>query len=321
MQATLIYNKTAGQTNALTPDDLLDALREAGYEPVYRPTETMADLDTALDGVTGLVVSAGGDGTAKAVATRLIHNQHAAMVILPMGTANNLTYTLRMEGTPLEILARMRRPKKVKFDLGHVVAPWGEDYFIEGAGLGFFAEVLATYRPEDGKSVTRSVQSLVEVLRKGYGQQTTLRLPETAVSTEFLLVEVLNARAVGPRLKFAPDADPTDGLLHVVCIDGSKRESYFRYLRSMLTEEMEELPSVSTYAVPWLEIDWQGFPFHVDDYVRPQDFDFREADDDVLVRYYPDVPVEATIRIEVLPSALNIWLPQDDAEKETTHED
>lgn len=320
MKATLIYNESAGQSKSLTCDELLEALHEAGYEPVYKETKSPDDLDKILDGIEGLVVSSGGDGTAKAVAMRLIDNQAAAMTILPMGTANNLTHTLGIKGTPLEIIKRLRQPEKHQFDMGHITAPWGEDYFIEGAGFGFFAQVLATYQPEDGKSITRSAESLVEVLREGYGQRTTIHFPNEAISTEFLLVEILNAHAVGPRLKFAPNADPTDGLLHVVCIDGEKRESYFRYLRCLLTEDMAELPSVAVYAVPKLEIEWNGFPFHVDDYVRPADFDYRKEDDSLALRAYPDVPESATIQVEVLPGVLNIWLPQPQDGEEYAHE-
>ena len=320
MKATLIYNESAGPLKSLSPEQLQDALKEAGYRPVYKATTCVEDLDAILEDATGLVVSAGGDGTAKAIATRLLGNQSAALTILPMGTANNLIRTLQVEGTPLEIIQRLRQPEKHQFDVGHVIAPWGEDYFIEGAGLGFFAEVLATYEPENGKSITRSVQALVEVLREGYGQSTTIRLAGEEVSTEFLLVEILNTHSVGPRLKFAPDADPTDGLLNVVCIDGNKREGYFRYLRGLLQEEMAELPSVAVYKVPELEIVWKGFPFHVDDYVRPSDFDFRPQDQSLPLRQYPHSAEENTIRIKVLPQALNLWLPHRQDGKGYDHE-
>ncbi|MBK8905203.1 MAG: diacylglycerol kinase family lipid kinase [Anaerolineaceae bacterium] len=322
MKATLIYNTGAGQANSLTPEDILEGLKNAGFSPVYLATKNEDDLDEILHGIDGLVVSAGGDGTAKAVATRLVGNPDAAMTILPMGTANNLNATLGVEGTPLEIIERLRNPQKHRFDLGHVSAPWGDDYFMEGAGLGFFAEVLARYEPEKGKSVTRSVKSLVEVLTQGYGQRTTVHLPQQDVTCEFLLVEILNAHAVGPRLKFAPDADPTDGLLHVVCIDGEKREGYFSYLRGLLTEEMVELPSVSVYRVPELSIEWHGFPFHIDDYVQPKGFNFRRENQEEaanLIRMFPDVPEEATIHVKVLPQALNIWLPEQLEGKEYSH--
>ncbi len=312
MKATLIYNTAAGQTSSLTPDDILGALHNAGFDPVYQATTEEADLDEVLQSIEGLVVSAGGDGTAKAVATRLVGNPSAALTILPLGTANNLIATLGVEGTPLEIIERLRHPEKHRFDLGHVSAPWGEDYFMEGAGFGFFAEVLARYEPEKGKSVTRSVRSLVEALAQGYGQHTTIHLPQADVSCEFLLVEILNAHAIGPRLKFAPDADPTDGLLHVVCIDGEKREGYFSYLRGLLMEEIVDLPSVSVYKVPELSIEWRGFPFHIDDYVQPKGFDFRRAgqEEAAYLQMVPDVPEAAMIHIKVLPQALNLWLPR-----------
>lgn len=311
MQATLIYNENAGSTHAISSDELQVALEEAGYTPVYRATRCVDDLDAILDGVEGLVVSAGGDGTAKAVAMRLIDNQQAALAVLPMGTANNLSRTLGISGTPLEIIARLAAPKKHRIDLGRVEAPWGVDYFIEGAGLGFFAQALALYDPSKGKSITRSIRSLVDVFRDGYGQRTTIRLPDACIATEFLLVEVLNTTAIGPRLKFAPSADPTDGLLHVVCIDGEQQESTFRYLSSLLTEDIEEMPSVSVYQVPQLEILWTGFPFHIDDYVQPVGFDYRNQENGPWpLRRFGDVAEDAMIRIRVLPQALNVWLPQ-----------
>lgn len=307
MKATLIYNPKAGNTHKLSPEELQIALHEAGYNPVYKATRYMSDLDAVLDGAEGLVVSAGGDGTAKAVATRLIGNDNAALAILPMGTANNLAHTLGMSGTPIEIIEGLQQPDKHKFDMGYISAPWGEDYFIEGAGFGFFAQVLATYDPRKGKSVTRSVKSLVEVFREGYGQHATLRFPDKEISTEFLLVEILNTCAVGPRLKFAPDADPTDGLLHVVSIDGEKKESYFNYLSSLLTEEIGELPSVDVQAVPCVEISWDGYPFHIDDQAHPDRFTKGDYETDLPLRSY--LEQSGTIRVEVVPQALNLWLP------------
>lgn len=310
MKAIVIYNENAGQRDSISPDNMREALRDAGYEPQIQPTQSPDDLDTLLDGFEGLVVSAGGDGTAKEVAMRLIGNDEAAITILPLGTANNLAQTLGIGGKPLEIIERLAQPQKHRFDLGCVTAPWGQDYFMEGAGLGFFAEVLAKYKPEKGKSVTRSVKSLVEVLENGHSRPTTLKLPQQEVSSEFLLVEILNTKAVGPRLKLAPEADPTDGLLHVVCIDAANRDSYFEYLRSLMTEEIDSLPSVQVYTVPNLEIAWNGFPFHIDDYVQPRDFDYRQEDDGLSLRQFPDASEGATIEIELLPQALNVWLPR-----------
>ena len=48
MQATLIYNPNAGINVQLSPDKLLDALKQAGYDPIYIPTLQENDLDEAL---------------------------------------------------------------------------------------------------------------------------------------------------------------------------------------------------------------------------------------------------------------------------------
>ena len=66
MQATLIYNPNAGTTAKLHPDKLLEALRQAGYDPIYAPTLQEEDLDNALADAKDLVVVAGGDGSIRA---------------------------------------------------------------------------------------------------------------------------------------------------------------------------------------------------------------------------------------------------------------
>lgn len=177
---------------------------------------------------------------------------------------------------------------------------------MEGAGLGFFAEVLATYDPEEGKSVLRSLKSLAEISVNGFSRETYLELPDGIVQDEFLLVEVLNTATIGPRLKFAPDADPTDGLLHVACIKKNQEDGFLKYLQGMVTESLYELESVVLYKVPELKIRWHGFPVHVDGVVHPPGFNFREGEEEgasplSLIRPFPDVAPEATIHVKVLP--------------------
>lgn len=317
MQATLIYNHNAGSTGDDEIEALKEALREAGYAPVYKETNCEADLDTVLTDVEGLVVAAGGDGTARAVMTRILKRENVHFTPLPMGSANNICRNLGIEGEPLDILRRLKSPRPCGFDMGHLQAPWGEDYFLEGAGLGFFAEILASYDPEEGKSVLRGLESLVAVFQNGFSRETYLQLPDQIVQEEFLAVEVLNTSAIGPRLKFAPDADPTDGLLHVVCIRKNEQDGFLNYLQGLVTESLYDLESVTVYKVPELTIRWRGFPVHVDAVVHPPHFDFRQQDKAQAgdssfrssIRPYPDVAPEASLHIKVIPQALSVWLP------------
>lgn len=313
MQATLIFNENAGNTATVEIDDLLDGLRDAGYEPIGRKTASTADIGPILVDTTGLVLTAGGDGSAREVITRIVGRDDIHFTPLPMGTANNICKTLGIVGDPLEIIKGLRSPRSYDFDIGQIKAPWGEGYFIEGAGIGFFAEILASYEPDKGKSVLRSVRSLIEILQNGFAREATIHMPDEDVHGEFLLVEALNMNAIGPRLKFAPDANPGDGLLNIVCIRDDKRESYIKYLTSLLNEELYELDSVETYRVPWFDITWKGFPVHLDAEIHPPDFSYRKEEEDGTgygFRPYPDLPESAVLHFENLPKSVQAWLPE-----------
>ena len=57
MRANLIYNPNSGGTDGVSPDELCAGLAAAGYDPVYEPTNSEADLDALLKRVEGRVVA------------------------------------------------------------------------------------------------------------------------------------------------------------------------------------------------------------------------------------------------------------------------
>jgi diacylglycerol kinase family enzyme len=312
MKATLIYNTNAGGRTKYTPEMLQEALQEAGYRPVYKATSSEADLDGVLNEEWhGLVVAAGGDGTVRAVATRLLDRKDVFLSVLPMGTANNLCRSLGIQGSPLEVIAGLKNPRKFMYDVGYVQGPWGEDYFLEGAGFGFFADVLATYDPEQGKSIFRGVVTVAETLTKRATYAPLVRVDDEVLIGNFVLLEVLNTKAVGPRLQFAPQADPGDGLFEVVRVHDQHEEGFFAYMRHMLTENLDNLSSYEISQGRKLEIEWHGFHFHVDGEVRP-------PVSEQSPNYSPASGVRPTLRgaseskvfVEILPQALELWLPE-----------
>lgn len=310
MQATLIYNPNSGGTNNITPEELQEALREVGYEPRYEATETEQDLDAVLAAAQGLVVTAGGDGTVHAVGKRLV-NKKIPLLPLPLGTANNIASSLGLNGSPLELIAGMVRPRRHYFDVGLVHFPWGQEYFLEAMGFGFYADTLAAYEPERGKSVLRGLAALRETLSAQRTCSCPMLLDGRDISGDYLMVEVLNTPAFGPWLKMAPGADLEDGLLEVVSICEKDRDSLLDYVAAILNETIDALPSVSRQRGRVLEIGWTGFAFHVDGEVRPEG-----------IRPQPDRPEspeakQATVRVELIPRGLEFWLPELENNEET----
>lgn len=310
MQAHLIYNTQAGSINGCTVEALQSALEQVGYAPVCSATESEAALDDILEDISGLVVVAGGDGSVRAVVTRLIGKKDVPLAILPMGTANNIARTLNIPLDPLAIIAGLKEPQPFPFDIGRVRAPWGYDYFIEGAGFGFFADILATYDPEQGKSVWRGLEALRDIYNQSNAYQNDLYLQGEELSGDFLLVEVLNTTAVGPRLQFAQGASPGDGLLDLVCIQNSDKESFFHYLTGIFKKNLDRLETVTRRQVKNVCFNWKGFAMHIDGEVRPYDWLARQERANMPPESRHLLPTASgEIEIDLIPGAITMWLP------------
>ncbi len=247
----------------LEPNEILAGLESAGFEAVYRPTESEADLDEALEGVQGLVVTAGGDGTVRAVAARLAE-QEVYLTPLPMGTANNIASVLGVKGPPLEIIAGLSNPREQVIDLGLVEGMNGAYDFIESFGCGLYADTLAAYHPEEGKSIARGLRSISETIDSYEPRFYQLWLDGEDISGDYLLVEAMNTPTLGPRINLCPQADPGDGDLDVVLIHADVEPKYLQYLASLFLGELEALPTVGVQRARHLQIDRGGFPLHVD---------------------------------------------------------
>ena len=316
MQATLIINPNSGGADQEKPEDLIEALREAGYEPVLKATSSEEELDSALNGISGLVVSAGGDGTFRAVATRVLEKD-VFLTHLPLGTANNVGHSLGIDGNAREIIAGLRNPVKHHFDVGIVTAPWGRDYFIEACGFGLYANGLHIYDPNEGRSLLRSISSIIETINESEARYCQITLDGEDISGTYRMFEVLNTPRFGPWIKLAPEADPGDGYLDVVRIRPDHDESLFRYVTSLIAEEVDELPNVEVSRGQEVEIRWPGdFPIHVDAEVRPPVSERSTDRNPAVGASDPSSHTdENVVRIKLMPQALEIWQPAPPEEK------
>ena len=119
------------------------------------------------------------------------------------------------------------------------------------------------------------------------------------------MVEVLNTKAVGPRLSLAPDADPNDGFFEIVCIHNDDRVNFLQYVTGLLTQGFDKIPSVRRYTGKKLEFEWTGFPVHVDAEIYP----WKNSQGEQSEQLEFDPEGDITVSIEVLPHALELWLP------------
>ncbi len=303
MKANLIYNPNAGGTTKIDLDSLLVAFKEIGWEVTHLLTTTEEDLDKVLKDIEGYLIVVGGDGTIRGVATRVIGNPKVKLVPIPLGTANNIATSLDLQGTPQELIASLIKTKTVDYDMGHLIAPWGEDYFLEAVGVGLFADSMAMYDPEDGKSVSRAIGTATAALPNYNPHDLVVTVDDKDISGQYVLLEVLNTQATGPKLKLAPTASPNDGLLDVVGIRANERTTVLGYLRNILAGTLDVLHNVEHMTAESVQLTWTGYPVHVDGMLR------TEIENEDLPKAQLTNP---HITIKVLPKALTFIIPDHD---------
>jgi diacylglycerol kinase family enzyme len=309
MHATLIYNPQAKNASNLTPEQILEALRQAGYDASYTPTSKEEDLDGVLENAKDLVVVAGGDGSIRAVATRLL-KRNTKIVPLSMGTANNIARTLALNGNPQEIIAGLVDPVERTLDIGCVTTPQGTDYFLEAMGIGMFADILERYNPEDGKSIARSIQSLLQTLNDYQPKFFHVNVDGQDLSGSYILFEIMNTPTMGYHYLLAPDAKPDDGLFDLVLVHAKQREKYVTFIKSVLTGTLERLPEVSIQRGRKLEIAWRGFPLHIDgEVIEGKEWVANNGSSSMDEPGLLDV-AKPYLGVEILPQAIHFLVPK-----------
>ncbi len=291
-RARLIYNGQAGNTSG-TLASLLEGIKAAGYETHYDVTTGEEDLDVVLKTPSDLVIVAGGDGSLRAVVKRLLGQSSTlrpALAILPLGTANNVANMLMPKLTLAQILEGLANPVSRPFDVGAVRCDAGENIFLEAAGVGLFATMMANYQPDEGKSPFRALQALTQTL-SSFAPQTLALKADGAVTTESLvLLEVMNTNAVGPRLQLAPNADASDGLFDVLIVHEDERVGFINYVTNVISGTVETLPNAEIKRWHRLELTCKDWAVH--------------ADAEII-----QVQGEAQVCFEIMAGVLELWLP------------
>jgi diacylglycerol kinase (ATP) len=279
MRVALVHNVTAGGRE-YEPDDLVGLLRDAGHD-VAEFGKKKRDVGRAVAAQPDVLVVAGGDGTVAKAAVALLDSK-LPLVVLPTGTANNIARSLGVAGTVPAIIGALQSARSVRLDIGCLSAPWGEKTFVEAAGVGFLAAMLrggrsvrarlkrfikTTGRPAE-KRLRGAARGTARLIQGHVGRHYEVRADGEDLSGEYLAVEAMNIRTIGPRLLLAPHADPGDGLLDLVLVKPGDRAALVDYVASLGTAAA--LPPTISRRVRRAEISWPEDDGHADDKPWPR---------------------------------------------------
>jgi len=275
VRVTLIHNPGAGKQGRENADALIALLADAGYNVRYQSSKDDG-WKKSLKKDADLVVIAGGDGTVGRVTRRMV-GREVPIALLPSGTANNVARSLGLVERPFEELVRgWESARRVKLDVGVAKGPWGERYFIEGIGVGLFADLLADPASEKKKlerkkkgGVDGALERLRQAAQREEPVEVQARFDGKDVSGEYILFELVNLRYIGPNLHLTPDSNPADGDFDLVMVTEAERDRLAHYLDTWQNNR-ERLAVLPTLRGKRLEIDWPGYPLHIDDKLYPR---------------------------------------------------
>jgi len=294
--AHVILNPAAGGGAARRArEPLVRAFRRGGWAVelvvTERPGQATELAAQAVHDGAQRVIAVGGDGAVHEVANGLLAARaSAAFGVVPIGTGNDFAKLTGVYRHSVDrAVSRLVTATTQRFDAGNVLG----EFFVNTLGVGFGPAVVRARNAMPG--LKGFLSYLVPVLRTF----ATFRPPLLAVRTDghaergnMMMVEVCNGTTAGGSYRFAPGADPMDGMLDICVIRKIGLLRFLAALPRVMRGTRAGMPEVTLVRTRSLLIQSPETPLvlHLDGELRT-----------------PDVR-ECTVTVE--PGCLNVLVAQ-----------
>jgi diacylglycerol kinase family enzyme len=282
MRVLLLHNPTAGDEEH-DREALIEAFLASAHDVSYQSIRRKGWKDS-LDATVDVFVAAGGDGTVRrvaiALAERLSERPRVPLTVLPLGTANNIAGTLGVVADAEALAAGLERGWLTRLAVGVARGPWGENRFVESAGIGLFAAMIRESKLEavrlapTGQLDERSARlefgadMLRHVLSKAEPTPIRVEADGHDLSGSYFLAEAMNITSIGPGVELAPDADHAGDFLDLVLAGEAERahlEEYFTWMG----QNAGVASPIEPRRVRRVSLKWTPDMGHLDDQLWP----------------------------------------------------
>lgn len=253
------------------------------------PGDANAYARRAVEERASRVIVAGGDGTVNEV-INAIANTGVELALVPRGTGNVLARELSIPLDDVDAACDIiAAGHTVEVDLGKA----NGRYFTLMAGLGFDAAVVDSVRPrvKDILGQASFGVAYMKTLLRHKPSHFNLTMDGEEYETVASLVVVANASSYAPRMKVAPGASYSDGLLDICVFESARSQKMMllsEALRLMLSGTHSGEPHIRCFRAANVTVD---------------------ADPPVLAQIDGDVIGQTPVEIEVAPVALKVVTP------------
>lgn len=191
------------------------------------------------------LIAVGGDGTVQEILTGLKNLPFVRFGYIPTGSGNDFCRSMGLPRKPEKALeAILHSTKTTLMDIGLITCRETTSRFAVSCGIGFDAAVCH----EISVSPVKKILNRIHLGKLAYlliGIKQLLFLPPTELSIEtdtesshfykkVFLTAVMNQKYEGGGFPFCPNANPSDGLLDIIVVEGMSRLKLILCLLSSL---------------------------------------------------------------------------------------
>jgi diacylglycerol kinase (ATP) len=231
-------------------------LRSAGARVETLVTSTLDELESAIAGAERRVVLLGGDGSLHAAANA--PGPKPEFALIPGGKANNVARSL---GLPLEPKAAARLAVEGRAHAIDAIAARTatQRYLVvEGVSVGFHAIARSHYKGANSADTAAGIRAGLGALAHFEPMTMAVGLDGSCELMRLSQLFVVNMPLFGPGLRVAPAADPSDGLLDVVALEGAGRLSLLRLAPKLRQGTHLGLEGVRSFQAETVRISTRG---------------------------------------------------------------
>lgn len=289
MKKVLLLFNPKSRSGAESLEEATQWLKNSKFEVVtWNPEADNRDVNDLIvqsKNQLDFVVVGGGDGSVNHILPGLVKTQLPVLVV-PLGTANNLARTYNLPGKIPDALELLRSGNTQQVDVGVV----NDIYFVNVAGMGLSTEV--------NRKVSRWLKRHLGVFAfiitalqlapriRPFIADITCGLRK--IRSTSLQITVCNGRHYGSGLTIQEDATLEDKTLHCLSTEVNKWWKSFKLIPAMMTGRYKKNHEVALVAGSSIRIDTNR-PLRID------------VDGDIKTK----TPAVFT----VLPRALNLLIP------------
>ena len=215
-------------TNNLFPYQILPTTQSGVYE--YLQNKILSDKITDI-------IICGGDGSVNQIVSHTL-GIPVNIGIIPMGSGNGLAFCAGIPKDPKKALDIILAGKSNFIDSFMV----NNQFSCHLIGLGFDAQVAHDFANQPKRGPSSYVKQVAKNFFKAKTFPFQIRIGEEIINTEAFFICIANSNQFGNKIKIAPKASLSDGLLDIVIVNKTNKFNVLlKVLRQLLSGKVVPL--------------------------------------------------------------------------------